>query len=164
KTPGHPEYGHTPGVETTTGPLGQGVGNAVGMALAAKLAGARVNQPGSAIFDYRVFALASDGDLMEGVASEAASLAGHLELDNLSVIYDANRITIDGTTDLSFSEDVGARFRSYGWDVWHVDGHAPDEVRKALDAAVVCKRPALIVTRTCIASGAPNEQNTTANL
>jgi transketolase len=159
KTPGHPEYGHTPGVETTTGPLGQGLGNAVGMALAAKLAGARLNAPGSSIIDYRVFVLASDGDVMEGVASEAASLAGHWKLDNLVVIYDANQITIDGGTDLSLSEDVGKRFESMGWVVSHVDGHAPDEVRRALDVALTADRPALIVARTHIGYGSPNKQD-----
>lgn len=162
KTPGHPEYAHTPGVETTTGPLGQGLGNAVGMALAAKLAGQRVNRDDAPLIDYRVFVLASDGDLMEGVAGEAASLAGHLQLDNLVVIYDANQITIDGGTDLSFSEDVAARFESLGWQVWHADGHAPEEVRRALDAAVAADRPALIVARTHIGYGSPNKQDSAA--
>ncbi len=162
KTPGHPEYAHTPGVETTTGPLGQGLGNAVGMALAAKLAGQRVNRDDAPLIDYRVFVLASDGDLMEGVAGEAASLAGHLQLDNLVVIYDANQITIDGGTDLSFSEDVAARFESLGWQVWHADGHAPEEVRRALDAAVAADRPALIVARTHIGYGSPNKQGSAA--
>jgi transketolase len=161
KTPGHPEVHHTPGVETTTGPLGQGVGNAVGLALAAKLAGARLNQPDSALIDYRVFALASDGDLMEGVASEAASIAGHLGLDNLSDIYDDNTITIDGSTELSFSEDVGKRFESYGFSVQHVDGHSPEQVRKALDAAVAHRgSPSLIVARTVIGIGAPTKAGT----
>src|SRR5690606_14223400 len=114
KTPGHPEVGHTPGVETTTGPLGQGVGTAVGMALASKMHGARLSD-GAPLIDYRVFALASAGDLMEGVAAEAASLAGHLGLDNLVVIYDDNKITIDGDTSITFTEDVGARFEAYGW-------------------------------------------------
>jgi len=162
KTPGHPEYSHTPGVETTTGPLGQGLGNAVGMALAAKLAGERVNHADASLIDYRVFVLASDGDIMEGVAGEAASLAGHLKLDNLVVVYDANQITIDGATDLSFSEDVAGRFESLGWQVWHVDGHAPEEVRRALDAAVAAERPALIVARTHIGYGSPNKQDSAA--
>lgn len=162
KTPGHPEYSHTPGVETTTGPLGQGLGNAVGMALAAKLAGERVNGADASLIDYRVFVLASDGDIMEGVAGEAASLAGHLKLDNLVVVYDANQITIDGATDLSFSEDVAGRFESLGWQVWHVDGHAPEEVRRALDAAVAAERPALIVARTHIGYGSPNKQDSAA--
>ena len=162
KTPGHPEYSHTPGVETTTGPLGQGLGNAVGMALAAKLAGERVNHADASLIDYRVFVLASDGDIMEGVAGEAASLAGHLKLDNLVVVYDANQITIDGATDLSFSENVAGRFESLGWQVWHVDGHAPEEVRRALDAAVAAERPALIVARTHIGYGSPNKQDSAA--
>lgn len=160
KTPGHPEVGHTPGVETTTGPLGQGVGNAVGMALASKLHGARVSD-GAPLIDYRVFALCSDGDLMEGVASEAASLAGHLELDNLVMVYDDNKITIDGDTSITFTEDVGARFEAYGWFVQHVDGHNPEEFRAALDKAVAeAKRPSLIVARTHIGIGAPTKQDT----
>ncbi|GMV13102.1 MAG: transketolase [Myxococcales bacterium] len=163
KTPGHPEVGHTPGVETTTGPLGQGVGNAVGLALAGKMMGARVNEPGDALIDYRVFAIAGDGDMMEGVASEAASIAGHLGLDNLVLIYDDNKITIDGSTALSFSEDVGKRFEAYGWFVQHTDGHDPDAVRSALDAAIAeAKRPSLIVARTHIAIGAPTKQDTSA--
>jgi transketolase len=160
KTPGHPEYGHTPGVETTTGPLGQGIGNAVGMALAAKLAGARVNREGSSVIDYRVFVIASDGDMMEGVAAEASSLAGHLKLDNLVVVYDDNRITIDGKTDIAFTEDVGARYAALGWAVQRVDGHNAEEVRKALDAAVAADRPALILARTHIGFGSPNKQDT----
>src|SRR5688572_5440543 len=158
KTPGHPEHGLTPGVETTTGPLGQGVGNAVGLALASKLAAARVNQPGSELFDYRVFALASDGDLMEGVASEASSIAGHLGLDNLVLVYDDNKITIDGSTELSFSEDVGKRYEAYGFFVQKVDGHDPSQVRKALDAAIAHKgQPSLIVAKTIIGIGAPTK-------
>lgn len=160
KTPGHPEVGHTPGVETTTGPLGQGVGIAVGMALASKLHGERVSD-GAPLIDYRVFALASDGDLMEGVAAESASLAGHLGLDNLVVIYDDNKITIDGDTNITFTEDVGARFEAYGWYVQRADGHNPDEFRVALDAAVSeAKRPSLIIARTHIAIGAPTKQGT----
>jgi transketolase len=158
KTPGHPEHGLTPGVETTTGPLGQGVGNAVGFALASRLAAARV---GADVFDYRVFALASDGDLMEGVASEASSIAGHLGLDNLVLIYDDNKITIDGGTELSFSEDVGKRYEAYGFFVQKVDGHDPAQVRKALDTAVAHKgQPSLIVARTIIGVGAPTKAGT----
>ncbi|HLV68494.1 MAG TPA: transketolase, partial [Polyangiaceae bacterium] len=161
KTPGHPEVGHTPGVETTTGPLGQGLGNAVGMALAGKLAGARVNRPQSEVLDYRVFCIVSDGDLMEGVASEAASLAGHLGLDNLIVIYDDNKITIDGSTDLSFSEDVAKRFEAYGFETEHIDGHDPEQVRAALDRAVARRgRPSLILARTIIGIGAPTKAGT----
>jgi transketolase len=158
KTPGHPEHGLTPGVETTTGPLGQGVGNAVGLAIASRLAAARV---GADVFDYRVFALASDGDLMEGVASEASSIAGHLGLDNLVLIYDDNKITIDGSTDLSFSEDVAKRYEAYGFFVQKVDGHNPEEVRKALDTAVAHKgQPSLICAKTIIGIGAPTKAGT----
>jgi len=161
KTPGHPEHGLAPGVETTTGPLGQGVGNAVGFALAGKLAGARLNESGSSVIDYRVFALASDGDLMEGVASEASSIAGHLGLDNLIVVYDDNKITIDGSTNLAFSEDVGKRYEAYGWFVQHVDGLKPDEVRAALDKAVANKgKPSLIVAKTIIGIGLPTRAGT----
>lgn len=163
RTPGHPEVGHTPGVETTTGPLGQGVGNAVGMALAAKMAGERVNAPGSAVIDYRVFAIASDGDLMEGISGEASSIAGHLGLDNLVVVYDDNRITIDGETSITFSEDVGKRYEAYGWYVQRVDGHDLAAIREALDRAVAePNRPSLIAARTHIAIGAPSKQDTPA--
>jgi transketolase len=158
KTPGHPEYGHTPGVETTTGPLGQGIGNAVGMALASKILGDRL---GKEIIDYRVFVLASDGDLMEGVASEAASLAGHWGLDNLIVVYDQNNITIDGKAEESFTEDVGGRFAAYGWVVSKVDGHDPEAVRAALDAATSNRepKPKLIVAKTHIGIGLPTKQD-----
>ena len=161
KTPGHPEYGHTAGVETTTGPLGQGLGNAAGMALASKLMAARVNRPGSELIDYRVFCIVSDGDLMEGVASEAASIAGHLGLNNLIVIYDDNQITIDGSTELSFSEDVPKRFEAYGFATERVDGHAPDQVRAAIERAVArTDRPTLIAARTKIGIGAPTKAGT----
>ncbi|HEY8944196.1 MAG TPA: transketolase [Polyangiaceae bacterium] len=161
RTPGHPEHSHTPGVETTTGPLGQGVGNSVGLALAGKMAAARVNEPDLELLNYRVFCLASDGDLMEGVASEASSLAGHLGLDNLILIYDDNRITIDGKTELSFSEDVGKRYEAYGWWVQHIDGHDSEQIRSALDAAVAHRgAPSLIVARTTIGIGAPTKANT----
>jgi transketolase len=161
RTAGHPEHGHAPGVETTTGPLGQGIGNAVGMAIASKMLAARMNTPDSTLIDYRVFALASDGDVMEGVAMEAASIAGHLGLDNLVLVYDDNRITIDGTTAISFSDDVAARFAAVGWATDHVDGHDPAAVRAALDRAVAGRgKPALIVARTHIAIGAPTKQDT----
>ncbi len=160
-TPGHPEVGDTPGVEVTTGPLGSGLSSAVGMAMASKMLGARFSEGGAPLIDYRVFVLASDGDLMEGVASEASSLAGHLALDNLVVIYDANEITIDGKTGQTFTEDVGKRYEAYGWFVQHVDGHAPEEVRAALDNAVAeTKRPSMIVARTHIGIGAPTKQDT----
>jgi transketolase len=158
KTPGHPENTVTPGVETTTGPLGQGVGNAVGLALAAKLHEARFGEPFKGI---RVFALASDGDIMEGVSAEASSIAGHLGLDNLVVIYDDNRITIEGETELAFSEDTGKRYESYGWFVQSIDGHDHAQIRAALDRALAEKgRPSFIVARTNIAHGAPNAVGT----
>ncbi|MGE0439523.1 MAG: transketolase [Gemmatimonadales bacterium] len=160
-TPGHPEYGHTVGVETTTGPLGQGIGNAVGMAMAERFLADRFNRAGQAIIDHRTWVLCSDGDVMEGVASEAASLAGHLQLGKLKVIYDANRITIDGTTDLTFSEDVGARFAAYGWQVLHVaDGNDLAAIDRALEeAAAETARPSLIVLRTVIGDPAPNKRD-----
>ena len=129
----------TPGVETTTGPLGQGVGNAVGMALAERLLAARF---GEELIDHHTYALASDGDMMEGVASEAASLAGHLKLGKLVVIYDDNGITIDGKTDLSFSEDVGKRFEAYGWGVQRIDGHDVAQIRAALARRHAAERAA----------------------
>lgn len=159
KTPGHPEARHTPGVETTTGPLGQGIGNAVGMALAGKLTAARMGSA-SELMNYKVYALCSDGDLMEGVAYEAASLAGHLGLDNLIVVYDDNRITIDGTTELSFTEDVGARFVAMGWNVARVDGHDRAAVGRALDEGKRSSKPFLIVARTHIGFGSPKKQDT----
>jgi len=161
KTPGHPEYGHTVGVETTTGPLGQGFGNGVGMAIAAKHLEARFDH-GSGVFAHRVFAIAGDGDLMEGISSEAASLAGHLGLGNIVYLYDDNHVTIDGHTDLSFSEDVCKRFEAYGWHTQAVED-ANDLV--ALTAAIEngCaekNRPSLIRVRSIIGYGAPNRQNT----
>ena len=162
RTPGHPERGHTPGIEVTTGPLGQGVGNAVGMAMAERFLAARFNQTDATIVDHRTWALVSDGDLMEGVASEAASLAGHLKLGKLAMIYDDNRITIDGTTGLSFSEDASRRFEGYGWRVLHVaDGNDLDAIDTALAAArSEADRPTLIVLRTIIADPAPTKRNT----
>ncbi len=158
-TPGHPEYGHTSGVETTTGPLGQGVGNAVGLALAAKLAAARAGDQAPA--PGRVFAICSDGDLMEGLSLEAGALAGHLGLDNLCLIYDDNRITIEGATSLAWSEDVGARFVAQGWHVQHVDGHDVAAIDGALTAADAERaRPSLIVARTRLAWGAPHAEGT----
>ncbi|MBN9166503.1 MAG: transketolase [Myxococcales bacterium 68-20] len=158
KTPGHPEHMHTPGVETTTGPLGQGVGNAIGFALAAKLKAARFGKAFDAI---RTFAICSDGDVMEGVSAEASSLAGHLGLGNLVVIYDDNKITIEGETDLAFGEDVGKRYESYGWFVQRVDGHDHAQIRSAIDKAVAqTEKPSFIVARTHIANGAPNAHDT----
>lgn len=163
KTPGHPEFGHTMGVEATTGPLGQGVGNAVGMALAAKMMAVRFNTETFQPITHRIYVIASDGDLMEGVSGEASSLAGHLKLGNLVVLYDDNRITIEGKTNLAFSEDAGLRYQAYGWHVQRVDGHDHDAVAGALDAAVAeIDRPSMIVCRTHIAHGAPAKQDTAA--
>jgi transketolase len=159
KTPGHPEHGMTPGVETTTGPLGQGVGNAVGMALALKLKGARFGEPYA---QSRVYCLASDGDLMEGVSGESSSIAGHLQLDNLLVIYDDNHITIEGDTALAYSEDACKRYEAYGWFVqWLDDGHDHAKIRAAIDKALAHKgQPCFIRARTHIANGAPTKHDT----
>lgn len=157
KTPGHPEVHLTPGVEVTTGPLGQGFANGVGMALAAKMADARF--PG--LFDHKIWALVSDGDVMEGVAYEAASLAGHLKLGNLIFIYDDNRITLDGGIDEAFSEDVAARFEAVGWRTERVDGHDHDALAAAYERARgQSERPTLILARTHIGHGAPNKHDT----
>ncbi len=162
-TPGHPEVGLTPGVETTTGPLGQGVANSVGMALAARMLAARVGTDDFNVVPQRVFAMCGDGDLMEGLSSEAASLAGHWRLSNLVWLYDDNRITIDGSTDLHFTEDVEARFEAFGWNVLHADGHDADEIRVALRQATrERERPSLIICRTHIGQGAPNKHDTSA--
>jgi transketolase len=164
KTPGHPEYRHTSGVETTTGPLGQGVGNSVGMAIAAKWLEARYNRPGFEIFNYNVYTFCSDGDLMEGLGSEAASLAGHLRLPNLCWIYDANSITLDGPADWSFSEDVAMRFRAYGWHVTHV-GDANDlyALSNAFNEFLSIKdRPTIIIVNSHIGYGSPHKQDTNA--
>jgi transketolase len=163
-TPGHPEYGLTTGVETTTGPLGQGCGNSVGMAIASRWLGTHYNKPGLAVFDYDVYVICSDGDMMEGVASEAASLAGHLKLDNLCWIYDSNNITIEGRTELAFSEDVEARFHGYHWNVLHVtDANDRAAVRKALEQFKATKnQPTLIIVNSIIGYGAPDKQGTAA--
>ncbi len=160
-TPGHSEHGLTPGVETTTGPLGQGFGNGVGMAIAERFLANYFNRPGYPIVDHYVYAIVSDGDLMEGVSSEAASLAGHLGLGKLIYLYDDNRITIDGSTSLAFTENVGQRFEAYGWHVQRVDGNNLKEVEAALSAAqAATERPSLIIARTHIAYGSPNKQDT----
>lgn len=159
-TPGHPEYGHTPGVETTTGPLGQGITNAIGMALAEKWLAAQFNRPGFDLVDHYTYVIASDGDLMEGVSAEASSLAGHLGLSKLIVLYDDNQITIDGRTDLSFSEDVLARYAAYGWHTNRVDGHDPLAVMAAIQEAQETARPSIIACRTHIGYGSPNRQDT----
>lgn len=164
KTAGHPERGHPPGVETTTGPLGQGVGNAVGMALAERVLGERFNRPGFEVIAHRVWGFVSDGDLMEGVASEAASLAGHLKLGKLNLIYDDNHITIDGETRLTFSEDVGRRFEAYGWQVTRVaDGNDLAAIETALTAARdETERPSLVILKTRIGDPAPTKGDTAA--
>lgn len=161
KTPGHPEVGLTPGVETTTGPLGQGFANGVGMAIAQAHMAARFNRPGFPIFDHFIYALVTDGDLMEGISSEAASLAGHLRLGRLIYLYDDNRISIDGSTDLAFTEDRARRFEAYGWQVLHVaDGNDVDAVDAAIAEAKADPRPSLIICRTHIGYGAPHKQDT----
>ena len=162
RTPGHPERGSTPGVEVTTGPLGQGFGNSVGMAIAERWLAATFNRPDADnIVDHYTYVLASDGDLMEGVAAEAASLAGTLRLGRLIVLYDANLITLSATTDVTFTEDVGARFEAYGWHVQRIDGQDPTAVDAALTIArSVEDRPSLIVARTHIGYGSPHKQDT----
>ena len=169
KTPGHPEYRHTVGVETTTGPLGQGFGNAVGMALALRYLGVKFNRPGVTVFSPRVFVTAGDGDMMEGVSNEAASFAGHQGLSNLICLYDRNHISIDGSTDLAFTEDTPARFRALGWAVREVsDGNDTKQVRQALDWATdpalqlpqEKDAPKMIAIRTHIGFGSPAFQDT----
>jgi len=164
KTPGHPEYRITSGVETTTGPLGQGIGNSVGMAMAGKWLEARYNRPGFEIFDYNVYAFCGDGDMMEGVGSEAASLAGHLKLPNLCWIYDSNHITLDGPADWSFSEDVATRFKGYGWNVTHVgDANDLNAVSGGFREFLATKdRPTLIIVNSHIGYGSPHKQDTSA--
>lgn len=165
RCPGHPESHETSGVETTTGPLGQGIANSVGMAIAERWLAAHFNRPGHELFNYNVYALCSDGDLMEGISSEAASLAGHLKLSNLCWIYDDNKITIEGETSLAFSENVGTRFKGYGWNVLHVED-ANDTAalsaayKKFLRFEKQNKGPTLIIVRSHIAWGSPNKQDT----
>jgi transketolase len=161
RTPGHPERGVTPGVEVTTGPLGQGVGNSVGLAIAERWLATTFNRPGHEVVDHYTYVLASDGDLMEGVAAEAASLAGTLRLGRLIVLYDANLITLSATTNLTFTEDVDARFEAHGWHVERIDGHDPAAVDAALTVArAIDDRPSLIVARTHIGYGSPHKQDT----
>jgi transketolase len=162
RTPGHPEHGDTPGVETTTGPLGQGLANGVGMALAERLLAARFNRPGHTVVDHHTYGIVSDGDLMEGLSHEAASLAGHLGLGKLIYLYDDNGISIDGPTSLSYSDDVPARFAAYGWHVVRVeDGNDLDAVDEALDEArAEHARPSLVLVRTHIGFGSPAKQDT----
>jgi transketolase len=164
KCPGHPEYRLTSGVETTTGPLGQGVATSVGMAIASRWMAAHFNKPGFEMFNYDVYALCGDGDMMEGVSSEAASLAGHLKLSNLCWIYDSNRITIEGHTDLAFSEDIATRFMAYGWNVARVsDANDLDRLAQAFAMfKATPDRPTFIIVDSHIAYGAPNKQDTAA--
>src|SRR5712675_1467679 len=164
KAPGHPEYHWVSGVETTTGPLGQGVATSVGMAIARKWLAARYNRPGFPIFDYSIYAVCGDGCLMEGVASEAASLAGHLGLDNLCWVYDNNHITIEGHTSLAFTEDVAGRFLAYGWNVLRVgDANDLDRIEEAFGVFRKTKdRPTLIILDTHIGYGSPHRQDTAA--
>ena len=160
-TPGHPERGDTAGVEVTTGPLGQGFANGVGLAMAEAFLAATYNRPGHEIVDHHTYAIVSDGDIMEGVAAEAASLAGHLKLGKLIYLYDQNHITLAGTTDVSFTEDVAARFDAYGWHTISVDGMDPDAVRGAInEARDETERPSLILCRTIIGFGSPGKANT----
>jgi transketolase len=163
-TPGHPEHGLTPGVETTTGPLGQGFANGVGMAIAEQYLAATFNTPGNAIIDHYTYAIVSDGDLMEGIASEAASLAGHLKLGKLIYLYDNNHISLDGPTSWTFTENVGQRFEAYGWHVQEVsDGNDVEAIDAAIRAAQAeTGRPSLIMVRTIIGYGSPNKAGTSA--
>ena len=154
KTPGHPEYGHTEGIEITTGPLGQGVANAVGFSMASKYMASQLNSETANLIDHNVYCLCGDGDLEEGISYEACSIAGHNKLDNLIVIYDSNRITIEGNTDLSISEDIRGRFESQGWEVFECDGHNYDEIDDAINKAKNSSKPALIIAHTIIAKGA----------
>jgi transketolase len=162
KCPGHPEYRWTSGVETTTGPLGQGVANSVGMAVAGRWMASAFNRPGFEMFNYHVYSICGDGDMMEGISSEAASLAGHLRLGNLCWIYDNNRITIEGKTDLAFSDDVAARFKAYGWSTTHVtDANDLSVLERAVQSArTTTDRPTLIVVDSHIGFGAPKKQDT----
>ncbi len=154
KTPGHPEFGHTEGVEITTGPLGQGIANAVGFAMGAKFVGAQTNSETAKVIDHHVYCLCGDGDLEEGISYEACSIAGHNKLDNLILIYDSNNITIEGSTDLSISENIHMRFESQGWDVQEIDGHNFDEIDAAIIRAKSSDKPSLIIANTKIAKGA----------
>ncbi len=163
RTPGHPEHGETPGVETTTGPLGQGTGNAVGMALAERMLAERFNSAACTAVDHRTYAICGDGDMMEGISHEAFSLAGHLKLNRLVVFYDFNRITIEGATDLAYSDDVKKRFQGYGWNVLDIDAHDYDQIRKAIRRANrEQQRPTLVICRSHIGHGSPNKHDTSA--
>ena len=161
RTPGHPEYGHTDGVETTTGPLGQGIANAVGMAIAERMAAARFNVDGSdPVVDHRAWVFCGDGDLEEGISHEACSLAGHLKLDKLVLFYDSNGITIEGHTDLALSDDPKKRFQAYNWHVLEIDGHDYDQIDRAIRKATkLTGKPVVIICKTHIGKGSPNKQD-----
>jgi transketolase len=164
KTPGHPEYGLTSGVETTTGPLGQGFANGVGMAIAEKILASKFNTPDLKIIDHYVYAIVSDGDLMEGVSCEAASLAGHLGLGKIIYFYDDNKITIEGSTELTFTENVTQRFKSYNWNVIIIDGHNHAQIKRAIrKAQSQTEKPNLIIGKTVIGKGSPKKQGTSAS-
>jgi transketolase len=162
RTPGHPEYRHLPGIETTTGPLGQGFANGIGMAIAAKMTAARFNTAKYQLFGtHNIYGIVSDGDIMEGISAEAASLAGHLGLGNLIYLYDDNNITIEGATNLTFSEDVSARFKAYNWQVLEVDGHNQTQIETVIKKGILEKeRPTLIIAKTHIGFGSPNKHDT----
>lgn len=160
KTPGHPEFGHTHGVETTTGPLGQGLGTGVGMAIAEEFMAATFNKKDHKMVDHFTYAIVSDGDLMEGISHESASLAGHLKLKKLIYLYDSNQISIDGSTDLAFTDNTVKRFEAYGWDVQVIDGHNHDEIEKAIRKAQTTDTPSLIECKTTIGFGSPNKEGT----
>ncbi len=158
RTPGHPEYGHTPGVETTTGPLGQGIATAVGMAIAERMLAARLNREGLCVVDHHTYVICSDGDLMEGISGEASSLAGHLKLGRLVCLYDDNGISIEGSTALAFTESVRKRYEAYGWQVSEIDGNDPRAVEAALqESKEAIDRPSMIIARTTIGYGSPNK-------
>ncbi|MDD5159740.1 MAG: transketolase [Sulfuricurvum sp.] len=160
KTPGHPEYGHTAGIEITTGPLGQGIANAVGFAMASSYVGNKVNSETAELIDHKVYCLCGDGDLEEGISYEACSIAGHMGLDNLVLIYDSNCITIEGSTQLSLSENMRERFESQNWAVLEIDGHNFEEIDSALTQAKTIKRPVLIIANTVIAKGGGKMEGT----
>jgi len=159
-TPGHPEYKHTKGVEITTGPLGQGVANAVGFSMASKYVAAQTNSDTAKVIDHNVYVLCGDGDLEEGISYEAASIAGHLKLDNLICIFDSNRITIEGSTEISTSEDIRGRFEAQNWEVLEIDGHNYDEIDEAITKAKAATKPCMIIANTIIAKGADKLEGT----
>jgi len=162
-TPGHPEYGMTPGVETTTGPLGQGFGTGVGMAMGECFMASTFNKDDSTIVDHFTYAIVSDGDLMEGISHESASMAGHLKLSKLIYLYDSNKISIDGSTDLAFTDDTKKRFEAYGWDVQQIDGHNHEEIEQAIKVAQRTETPSLIECKTKIGFGSPNKEGTASS-